>query len=171
LFFFHFLTEFVVNLHNLNIKQHILKRSAIYKRLVIVLDVFIIFTFTKKALQIFCAINKYDNDSKEWCFLLNRWLPKTNVWQNKNVTKMGMIMKPHILIISINLRPLLHPLFILTWPSHPHFVAIFEVFQTGTQNSKAGRAFQLYDYVFFLLIYLETLCLPKKSIYFNQRLT
>jgi hypothetical protein len=41
---------------------------------------FILVTFTKKALQIFCAINECDSDYKKW----SRFFAKTNGYQ-KNV--------------------------------------------------------------------------------------
>jgi hypothetical protein len=34
----------------------------------------------KKTLQIFCVAIKYDNDSKEWCFLLKQMIIQKNVW-------------------------------------------------------------------------------------------
>jgi hypothetical protein len=54
-------------------------------------------------LQMFCAINECDNDSIKWCFL-----PKYDGYQkmcdtNKNVTKMGVIIKG-IYFITHNLN-------------------------------------------------------------------
>jgi len=54
---------------------------------------FVIVTFTKKALQIFCTTNECDSDYKEWCFFT-----KMDDYQklcdiDKNVIKMGVIIK------------------------------------------------------------------------------
>jgi hypothetical protein len=50
--------------------------------------------FSFAHVQMVCATNECDSDSKEWYFLPFKWLPKTFVCDtNKNVTKMGVIIK------------------------------------------------------------------------------
>jgi hypothetical protein len=41
----------------------------------------------------FYATNKCDSDSKKWCFLPKQMITKKCVTINKNVTKMGVIMR------------------------------------------------------------------------------
>jgi len=53
-----------------------LKEITLYKILKFALDFPIIVTFTKKALQINCATNECDRDSKKWCFLLKQMVIK-----------------------------------------------------------------------------------------------
>jgi hypothetical protein len=48
------------------------KGITIYKALIFALDFPIIVTFAKKALQIFCATNECDSDSKRMEFLINK---------------------------------------------------------------------------------------------------
>jgi hypothetical protein len=55
----------------------------------------------KKALQIFCATDECDNDSKKWCFLLKWMVTKKLCDTNKNVTKMGVIIKGVYCISSL----------------------------------------------------------------------
>jgi hypothetical protein len=44
------------------------KETKIYKTLI-----FVLFSRYSQALQIFCATNECDTDSKKWCFLL-KWM-------------------------------------------------------------------------------------------------
>ncbi len=53
-------------------------------------------------MQIFCAINECDNDSKKWCFLLKYMVTK-KCDTNKNVIKMGTIIKKGLLYYFVNL--------------------------------------------------------------------
>jgi hypothetical protein len=46
----------------------------------------------------FCVINECDSESKEWCFLLKQIITKKMCDTNKNVTKMGVIIKGFIII-------------------------------------------------------------------------
>ncbi len=71
------------------------KETTTYKTLIFVLD-FSHYSHIynkKKALQIFCATNECDRNCKEWCFLLKWMVTKRNYDTNKNVTKMGVIIK------------------------------------------------------------------------------
>jgi disulfide bond formation protein DsbB len=68
-----------------------------YETLIFALDFPIIIIFSKKALQMFCANNECDSDSKEWCFL-PKWMIAQKCDTNKNVTKMGVIIKENYYI-------------------------------------------------------------------------
>jgi hypothetical protein len=68
------------------------KRITIYKTLILALDFPNIITFLKKALQIFCATNECDSDSKKQCFL-PKWIVTKICDTNKNMTHMGTIIK------------------------------------------------------------------------------
>jgi hypothetical protein len=74
----------LVSLHNLKNKITLTlpKETTIYKTLIFVLELPIIVTFTKKALQIFCATNKCDSDFKKRCCLL-KWMVVKNVCQKQ----------------------------------------------------------------------------------------
>jgi hypothetical protein len=63
-----------------------------FKFSIAIAQLIVFFSFAH--VQMFCAINQCDRDSKEWYFLPFKWLPKTFVCDtNKNVTKMGVIIK------------------------------------------------------------------------------
>jgi len=67
-------------------------------------------TFTKKALQMFCATNKCDRDLNKWCFLLKWMVTKKMCDTNKNVTKMSMIIKGVCCILVFSFFPSPFPL-------------------------------------------------------------
>jgi len=72
------------------------KGTTIYKTLIFTLDFPIIITIIcKKALQMFCATKKCENDSKKWYFLPKQMVTekKKECDTNKNVIKMSVIIK------------------------------------------------------------------------------
>jgi hypothetical protein len=58
------------------ININIAKATIIYKTLLVALNFSIIITFTKEALQMFCAINMCDTDQKNDVSYKNRWFKK-----------------------------------------------------------------------------------------------
>jgi hypothetical protein len=63
---------------------------------------FVIIIFTKRPLQILWATKECDNESSKWCFLLKLMVKRKKSDTNKNVTKMGVIIKGLTVVLKIS---------------------------------------------------------------------
>jgi len=66
---------------------------------------FVIIIFTKGPLQILWATKECDNESSKWCFLLKLMVKRKKRKKsdtNKNVTKMGVIIKGLTVVLKIS---------------------------------------------------------------------